>query len=411
MFSIKAMKNVVFILTSLVLFAGCATSVKQVSKTKIIEKKPPKLSIDQPLFTKKPQLVNAESIFSLTKEQKEKYEIFKQDYLKDIKFKGKDKVINSRIRVDTPENLIVGAYLEKISENFSYKGKTLTARETLENLNGNCMSLAVLTTAFAKAKNIEISYQLVTEAPIYQKQNGVVIRGQHIKSKLYDPTFSPKPGTFTLTKPYVTIDYYPSLFSLGGRRVNDDQFLAIFYNNKAAESFIDNDIELAYWYTVEAMQYHYINEASLNMLALLYQKQGLNNEAERIYLFGIEHSDKKVELLGNYHSLLMKQNRQFAALRVEEKMRALNEPNPFDWIDTAYEALQEGKLSRAERYFLKAQKSAPYLHETYAGLAAIEFLKGDIRGSKKLFNKAIDMSYEQEIKEKYKNKILSLTMN
>ncbi|MDG2175197.1 MAG: hypothetical protein P8M72_03540 [Gammaproteobacteria bacterium] len=52
-------------------------------------------------------------------------------------------------------------YINKVTGNFSYKSITFNASETLAKNSGNCMSLAILTTALASLAGLEIDYQLM----------------------------------------------------------------------------------------------------------------------------------------------------------------------------------------------------------------------------------------------------------
>ena len=72
-----------------------------------------------------------------------------------------------------PPNKRLSQYLENYVGNYFYYNQTLTANESLENSKGNCLSLAILTTAFANHLGIDIGYQLVDSTPVYQEENGI----------------------------------------------------------------------------------------------------------------------------------------------------------------------------------------------------------------------------------------------
>ena len=72
------------------------------------------------------------------------------------------------------------------------------------------MSLAVLTTALANLANVHVQYQLVDTDPVYELSQALAVRGVHIRSHLVDPDWRPSPQQFTLRKPGLLVDYFPS---------------------------------------------------------------------------------------------------------------------------------------------------------------------------------------------------------
>ena len=55
-----------------------------------------------------------------------------------------------------PAHKRVYNFLEKVTNNFTYQDGTFTAAVTFDQRRGNCMSLAVLTTALAKPVDVPV---------------------------------------------------------------------------------------------------------------------------------------------------------------------------------------------------------------------------------------------------------------
>lgn len=400
------------------LIVGCSntTTLQTALTAETLASEIPKLQLESDRFFNRPKIETPDDLFTLSPAQQKEFVHFRTAYIEELQQKaasndrstpGTTSTKDSPLMVRDHE--IIGAFLKKISARFSYRGATLTAQEALLELSGNCMSLAILTAALAKQQDVEIQYQLVTDSPVYQKQNNVIIRGQHVRSKLFDPTYKPKSGHFAIIKPSIIVDYFPALFSKAGRRVSNEEFLAMYYNNIAAEHYIHKRIEKAYWYTREALKYHRANAQSLNLLALVFKSFGEYEKTVAIFEYGRQYSAQKLELLSNYQQFLLQRGEITKADEVEQQLLQLDLPNPFDWLDIAEEALNNQQLRRAERYFNKAQKLAPYLHQPYAGLAKIKYMHGQRKESKALFERALKVTYRDDIKSQYQQKLNALT--
>ncbi|KKK50281.1 hypothetical protein LCGC14_3126580 [marine sediment metagenome] len=79
------------------------------------------------------------------------------------------------------DDIILYNYIERGFSNFSYHGDTLTAQQTLELAHGNCISLAILTQAYANLIDLETGFQEMTSQPVYAKEGNLVFIANHYK--------------------------------------------------------------------------------------------------------------------------------------------------------------------------------------------------------------------------------------
>ena len=61
-------------------------------------------------------------------------------------------------------------YMQHNMHYFTYHGNTYSAAETLARQSGNCLSLAILTVAYAELANIDYAFDLVTSQPLYDRE-------------------------------------------------------------------------------------------------------------------------------------------------------------------------------------------------------------------------------------------------
>jgi Tfp pilus assembly protein PilF len=377
----------VMILTSLGLF-GCMTQPK-ITGPKPIPVAP--LAKDG-LFGAKPDLTQVDQIFALTDSQREDFERF----------------FYSRKYSTTPANKRIYKYLQRYVKNYNYFNKTLTAQQSLSQAQGNCLSLAILTTALSKVAGVDTGYQLVESAPIFQKEGDIVISSQHVRSLLFAPKIELPEGVLQFNRAGVIIDYFPSAGSHVKRTVLETEFHAMYYRNTAADEIIHKNYDKAFWLLKEALALYPTDEHSINMMAVVHERKGLAYHADKLYKYGLKHSHDKLDLLRNYQKFLTKQNRFTEAKQIKAKLATMKNVNPFDWISLGHTAFSERKFSEAKRYYNKALKIAPYLHQGHMGVAKSEFKLGNINASKKSMLLAKKNAFELKLQDLYQTKLNAL---
>lgn len=350
------------------------------------------LSFDASLFGEKPTIVSADSLFQLQESQKAAF----LDYFHDP----------SRQTILPHER--VYNYLYTTTASFDFHSDTRTARQTLESAAGNCLSLAILTTALANLVDVEAGYELIDSTPVFERRGNIVSKGIHVRSILYGPTWVAEKQYATAWKrPGIRFDYFPEDTErarlLGN--LSTSAYVAMYYSNVAGEAIADDDINSAFWYLRESLRQEPDNSIALNMLAVTYRRAGDENTAEQIYKYGINSLPTDVTFLRNYQFLLNRQGRHTEAELVGQSLRELDDVNPFNWVNAGRSALADGEYREAIRYFKHALKIAPYLHEAHA-LTAIAHLKlgNKKRGEQELQN-ALENAQRQTTRSLYQAKL------
>lgn len=329
-------------------------------------------------------LIHVEDVFELSEQQKEHFfEFYNHPYYQN----------------EEPHNRIY-RYLETKLGGFTYNGQTSTASKSLAEDQGNCLSLAILTKSLANLANIDIDYQLVETPAVYQKKNDIVVSSQHIRTVVYAPFDN---GNFFRGRIYIDYFYQPGTRVL--REVKDKEFQSMYYTNKAAESLMEDNMRLAYWYLSAALKLKSNHSHAINMMGLLYAREGFLDAAEKMYLYGIDYSELNLDILNNYHSLLISQDRIAAAKMIEKKIGKSNDINPYKWISLANSAYSIGEIDKAMRYYKKAVLLAPYLHEPFAGIARAEFKKGSANRATKAIEQAIKNVFDSNTMKLYQAKL------
>lgn len=300
-------------------------------------------------------------------------------------------------------------YFDNFLDGFDYKGKTYNAHMASTELAGNCLSLAVLTKAYASLANLEIEYRKVNSAPIYQRNIGVMTISSHIQTHLYAPkTIKKDKHSISVLRSKIIIDYFPSSNSLVGGVVEENDFAAMYYQNLAAEAIVEEDFNLAYSLLVAAMELSPNNSETLNTLAVLHKMTGNVSLAESIYANAIAGARSSISLLSNYVLLLEEENRFEEAVLIREKYNDIRDDNPYRWYDLANQAFAKENYSQALNYYEKSIQVAPYLHESFFGQAKSYFHLGNRYKAKKAMKRAAELAFKPRDERLYLAKLNSL---
>ncbi|MBO9490139.1 hypothetical protein J7384_07185 [Endozoicomonas sp. G2_1] len=291
---------------------------------------------------------------------------------------------------------------------FTYYGETNTAQQTASLARGNCMSLAVLTTAYAKLANVDFDYRKVNTLPIFEKQGNVILSSSHVQTYLYKPNFKPEIDTYYLRPPGIVVDYFPSTTNMPGRLFSKHQFIAMYYRNIAADYLIDNELEAAFAYALASHQYDQHSPENINLLAVLHRRLGDVEGAEAIYQAALAHDLNNVAMLSNYATLLKSQQRYQEAEILDNKIAGLEDLNPYQWLEQAYVEHRQGRVAAAKRYYYKVIEQAPYVHQAYLGLYQIYAKQHQLNKAREMLKKALTWSYELDDRKLYKAKLYSL---
>jgi len=377
-----------FILTLCAVVQGCKNTEKNSNNEQLV------YIANDMLFDGKEVVVRSvDDIFSLTPEQEQAFLAYFQKW----RSEGRE------------SNYIVFQYLSRIAGNFSFFGETYTAREALASRSGNCLSLAILTTALARLVDLNVGYRMVHTAPVFEKHQNIVLSSAHVQTIIYDEGFVEQPGELYIFKPGLVIDYFPSASNISGKYIDENEFLAMYYQNTSATALLNNELDTAFWNIKRAIMLDMDSENSQNTLAVIHRRAGDSKTAEKIYQQLIEKQRESVSILENYELLLRLNGRYDEARALEERVTKLDDPNPYNWLEAAYIAKREGNEGKAILYFNKVIQKAPYVTEAYRQLSAIYRHQGKTRLAKSTLKASLKWTYDTDEKKQIKYKLYGYT--
>lgn len=374
-----------FFIFTLILCIGCS-SVKANREQQV------SVSLNSALFSPNNMVISENDLYALSEQQ----QLFLTFY-------------QQKISQGYLPHEVVKLFLESSLDQFTYFGQTYTASEAMLNSSGNCMSLAILTTAFSRLVGVEIDYRKMNSLPVYEKHGNVLLSSSHVQSLLYDPSFIAEENTYYIYRPAIIIDYFPQDSNIRSKTVNPNEFLAMYYVNKAAELYIKEEFDNAFAYAKHAYHLDVNNVSSLNLLALLHKKKGDIKSAERLYLAAMASNDVNISVLDNYVTLLKQQGRFRDAKKVKSQIENIYDPNPYHWLEKAQLASYNKEYSDAERYYRKVIKLAPYVKQAYLELHEIYLVQGKVQYAISILEASLPWVHEPKQKQKYKKQLYQLS--
>src|SRR5204863_7553191 len=141
------------------------------------------------------------------------------------------------ILIGGPQRGLVEALYSKTQLKLEYDSElTRNAAETFKARAGNCLSLAIMTAAFAKEMGLAVRYQRVLVDDAWSRSGGIYFASLHVNLTLG----TTQTGVHMLDSQNtpMTIDFLPGT-DLRGRRMRvlqEDTIVAMYMNNRAAEA-------------------------------------------------------------------------------------------------------------------------------------------------------------------------------
>lgn len=374
----------------LVCIAGCSVTTENVTKT--APPKKPALKLHSHSF-KNVEVPDVESIFYLDELQKQRFLQF----------------FNAQEQAHLPKNERLFSYLEQVIDGFHFRGETYSADVAIKKQSGNCLSLAILTTALAKLAGLDIDYQRVNSAPVYHRFHNVMTLSSHVRTYLYYPETPNEEGEVTLVRAKLIVDYFPQGGNVGGHLVKESEFIAMFYQNLAGDALVKGDYDLAFSLLNKGLKISPFNAETLNTMAVLFKQVGDLENAELLFQYAMKHTSGSVNVLSNYATLLRESNRTKIAENLEKQLENIDDDNPYRWYDIADKHFQKSNFLQALRYYKKAIETAPYLHEGYFGLAKTFYQMGRSEEASIAMQKAMELAYVPDEQFLYQAKLRLLS--
>lgn len=302
----------------------------------------------------------------------------------------------------------VQRYLVRHLSDIDFTNQTFDASRTIDARQGNCMSLALVTTALARTAGVKIGWELADSNPVYSSEGSVIYSANHIQVRLYEDVMNQTGFSLSLGADYLLLDYFTDALPERGIRLTEDQMMALVYQNLGVEAMAEQNHDRAFWLLVEALEHDPANANIYNALAVVHRRAGDEDAAERLYRFTLTEFGDRLTVLRNYRELLLAQQRDAEAEGIEQRIMRLPDPDPFPILTLGDQALSDGRTDTALAYYRKARRVAPYLHEIHWKIARAHFRAGEPRRAERELRKAREKAVDVNDRKRYDTKLQAL---
>jgi Flp pilus assembly protein TadD len=260
---------------------------------------------------------------------------------------------------------------------------TRNAAEAFEARSGNCLSLVIMTAAFARELVIPVQFQSVVTDSDWTRDGDVYLSSGHVNLVLGQRLIDRRgvlPGNDDLL-----VDFLPSRELRGqrSRAITEETILAMYLNNRAVEHLARGRVADAYWWAKEAIVTSADFLSAYNTLGVVYLRSGHVDLAENSFRSVLEVEPANIAATANLAQVLRSAGRSADAAVYEQRLASLEPRPPYFYFDQGMAALKTGDLPGARNLFRREIERAAYHHEFHFWLGVTLYHLGDAAEARK----------------------------
>ncbi len=285
---------------------------------------------------------------------------------------------------------------------------TRTAAQAFDARKGNCLSLVIMTAAFAKELGLRVTYQTVATEETWSRSDDILFYSTHVNLSLDRREIDSKrgydPGSM------LTVDFLPAADILGQRTrsISEDTVVAMYMNNRAAEALARQQIDEAYWWVRGAVVRAPNFSNSYNTLGVVYLRHGDLHAAEQVLNHLLERNPQDRQALSNLSNVLDGLGRTEESNAVRMRLVQLEPYPPYHFFLLGTAAMQRGDFRAAKSLFAKEVDRADYNSEFHFWLGVAYLRLGEMKEARKQMAIAVENSTTGTDHELYAAKLQRL---
>ena len=368
------------ILLIVLALAGCASVPSQV----------PQELMHDALFRPASQPVRAADVFAVSPEMKA--------------FLAED--IERLVRTKGTRRGLFEALHDKAGLSLEYDSAvTRNAAGAFAARKGNCLSLVIMTAAFAKAMGLRVRFQNVFTDDTWSRNGNYYLAIGHVNVSISGTRVEPGYGHYDLDA--MVIDFLPpaDLQSLRYWVIDEATVVAMYMNNRAVEALMAGNVDDAYWWAREAVWQdpHFLS--ATNTLGIVYRAHGDLVEAQRALEYVLAREPANASALSNLVAVLRQRGDTTAATRTAERLAKIEPVPPFAYFKRGLAAMKAGDYRLARDMFAHEVDRAAYYHEFRFWLALAYVGLGDMEQARANMAVALENGPTQGDRELYAAKL------
>ena len=375
------MRSLSFLLPVVALLSACAATPP------VIERPEPLLA--DRLFGPPTERVTTEDVFTVSAEMK-RYLAFD---------------IAHQLRTKGAQTGLIEALYERAQLKLEYDAATTkTAAEAFAARSGNCLSLVIMTAAFARELRLPVSYQSAYLDATWSRTGNLLFASGHVNVTVGRRIIDA--GTSRDLSP-LTIDFLPpeDIRRMRVRSIEESTVVAMYANNRAAEALARGGLDDAYAWAREALRQDPSFMSGYNTLGVVYMRHGNFALAETVFDRVLVREPRNTRALSNLAETYERQGRAGDAGAARTRLAAIEPYPPFHFFNLGIDAARQSDWRTARDFFAREVARADYYHEFHFWLGLADWQLGDVREARKHLQLAIDNSTTRGQHELYSAKL------
>ena len=313
--------------------------------------------------------------------------------------------VAAQLRREGPQNGLAHALQQRAQLKLEYdSARTKDAAATFAARSGNCLSLVIMTAAFAKELGLPVVYQSVSVAESWSRNGALLIASGHVNISLGRRLVDVRSARDIAT---LTIDFLPpeQISGLRTREVSEATVVAMYANNRAAEALADGRIDDAYAWAAASVRTDPGFSGAYNTLGVVYLRHGDLAEAARVFEHLVAGDPRDTRALANLAVAYERQGRAVDAQATRLRLASLEPYPPFHFFQLGMAAVERDDWRTARELFAREVARADTNHEFHFWLGVADWRLGDVAAARRHLALAIDNSQTRGQHELYRAKL------
>jgi tetratricopeptide (TPR) repeat protein len=191
---------------------------------------------------------------------------------------------------------------------------TRSAAEAFEARSGNCLSLVIMTAAFARELGLQVRYQSAYLEETWSRRGSLLLKSGHVNISLGQRIGD---HTASAIQYSTTIDFLPpdELRTLKTVEIRESLIVAMFMNNRSVEALVQGRLDDAYAWAREAVRADPWFLAAHNTLGVVYLRRGALARAGAAFEHVLAADPKHTRALANLAEVASRAGRDDEAAR------------------------------------------------------------------------------------------------
>lgn len=377
----KPLKIAIAALTLLAALAGCATAPPSAA---------PQALLHDDLFAPASQPVSGDTLFALDGAML----AYATKELSDLSWNS------------DPRRALISALYSKSRLRLDYDSTvTRNASQAFAARAGNCLSLVIMTAAFAKHMGMPVSFQAVDTDEFYSRSGGLYLAVGHVNLVLGPPPI--RSVLRSIDNSSLTIDFLPQelLVNQRSRPLNERTIVAMYLNNRAAETLSEGQIADAYWFARAAVMHDPDLMHAVNTLGVIYDRAGHPAQAEAAFRSTLAGEPNNVSALSNLVQLLQRRGDVAEVQTLAARLHQLQPVAPFHYFVLGQAAMEAGEFAKAAELFARELRLQPFQDEVHFWAAQAQAKLGHTRTAARHLETAARYSASRSQQDRYTAKL------